>query len=138
MEPLNPEPSLADYETLLAASDEAAWIATEGNAFNHATDRVPDVVALAERLHAEGYAIKDKVEISASGRVRQTALIAAKVTRGFVAPGGGRADGTRVLREVPGSFHEFISRDVDPATGRLDLRFDAGNATGIFAVTHAG
>ncbi|WP_380802931.1 hypothetical protein [Sphingobium tyrosinilyticum] len=41
----------------------------------------------------------------------------------------------RELREVPGSFYEFISRDVDPATGRLDLSFDAGNATGIFATT---
>ncbi|MFC4593621.1 hypothetical protein [Sphingobium sp. EP60837] len=36
---------------------------------------------------------------------------------------------------MPGSFYEFISRDVDPATGRLDLSFDAGNATGIFATT---
>jgi len=63
--------------------------------------------------------------------VRQTALIAARVLRGFVG-----ADGMRVEREVPGSFHEFISRDVDPATGKLDLRFDAGNATGIFKVTH--
>ena len=126
----HPEPALADYEALLADSAEAAWIATEGNAFNHATDRVADVVALAEDLRAEGYAIKDAVEISASGRVRQTALIAARVMRGFV-----DGDGVRVEREVPGSFHEFISRDVDPATGGLDLRFDAGNATGIFKVT---
>ncbi len=128
----HPEPALADYEGLLAASAEAAWIATEGNAFNHATDRVPDVAALAERLRGDGYAIKDAVEISASGRVRQTALIAAKVERGFVGH-----NGLRVMREVPGSFHEFISRDVDPATGALDLRFDSGNATGIFAVTRA-
>jgi hypothetical protein len=38
---------------------------------------------------------------------------------------------------VPGSFYEFIQRSVDPATGKLDLGFDSGNATGIFAVTQA-
>ena len=109
-------------------SAEAAWIATEGNAFNHATDRVPDVAALAERLRAEGRPVKDKVEVSASGRVRQTALRADTVDRAF-------ADGVR--RAVPGSFYEFISRAADPETGRLDLGFDSGNATGIFAMTRA-
>ena len=38
---------VSDYETLLARSAEAGWIATGGNAFNHATDRVADVDALA-------------------------------------------------------------------------------------------
>ena len=38
---------------------------------------------------------------------------------------------------VPGSFHEFITRKVDPETGRLDLTFDAGNATAIFHMTRA-
>jgi hypothetical protein len=126
------EPALADYEALLAASAEAAWIATEGNAFNHATDRVPDVIALAEDLRARNYPIKDAVEISASTRVRQTAFLADKVLRGFIG-----ADGARLTREVPGSFYEFISRDINPASGTLDLRFDSGNATGIFAVTRA-
>ncbi len=37
------EPSVAAYEVLLAESPEMAWISTEGNAFNHATDRVEDV-----------------------------------------------------------------------------------------------
>ena len=40
-----------------------------------------------------------------------------------------------VERAVPGSFYEFISRDIGPATGRIDLTFDSGSATGIFAVT---
>ena len=34
---------LEDYQALLLESAEMAWIATEGNAFNHATDRVPDL-----------------------------------------------------------------------------------------------
>ncbi|CAN5214118.1 DUF1338 domain-containing protein [soil metagenome] len=118
--------TVADYEALLAQSGEAAWIATEGNAFNHATDRVPDVETLAARLKSEGHPMKDKVEVSGSGRVRQTAFKADSVDRAFA---GG------VTRSVPGSFYEFISRDDDPATGTLDLRFDSGNATGIFAMT---
>jgi hypothetical protein len=126
------DPALADYEILLAHSAEAAWIATEGNAFNHATDRVPDIVALSTELQARGLPLKPEVEHSASGRVHQTAFLADKITRNFVDRGG-----AIVAREVPGSFYEFITRDLDPATGRLDLRFDSGNATGIFAVTEA-
>ncbi|MBO9670985.1 MAG: DUF1338 family protein [Sphingobium sp.] len=125
-------PALTDYETLLAHSAEAAWIATEGNAFNHATDRVADVAALAEQLRADGWPIKESLEISTNGRVRQTAFRADMVTRPFRLP-----DGSIAERTVPGSFYEFISRDVDPATGRLDLTFDSGNATGIFAMTRA-
>lgn len=122
-------PAWDDYQLLLSRSNEAAWIATEGNAFNHATDRVPDVAALAERLKREDRPMKDRLEISATGRVRQTAFRADKVERPF-------ADGT--MRMVSGSFFEFISRDQDPQTERLDLAFDTGNATGIFAMTGAG
>lgn len=121
-------PTVADYELLLSHSNEAAWIATEGNAFNHATDRVPDVATLADRLKAEDKPMKDRLEISATGRVRQTAFRADSVERPFA---GGE------WRTVPGSFYEFISRDLDPATGALDLAFDTGNATGIFAMTSA-
>ena len=123
-------PALADYEALLAESGEAAWIATEGNAFNHATDRVTDVDALAASLKAAGLPMKDTVEVSAKGSVRQTALRAAPVARVFI-----DADGAEVTREVPGSFYEFITRDNDAATGHMDLGFDSGNATGIFAMT---
>jgi hypothetical protein len=123
--------SIDDYEALLSESAEAAWIATEGNAFNHATDRVQDVVALAERLRGTGYPVKPTVEHSSSGRVRQTAFRADTVERSF------RYGDTILTRTVPGSFYEFISRDVDPDTGRLDLAFDSSNAQGIFAMTKA-
>lgn len=124
-------PALTDYDALLAQSAEAAWIATEGNAFNHATDRVEDVEALATAQKALGRPMKDRVEVSTSGRVRQTAFKADQVLRRFATPGG------EVERAVPGSFYEFISRDVDADTGRLDLAFDSGNATGIFQMTQA-
>lgn len=126
----HPVPALDDYRALLEHSKEGAWIATEGNAFNHATTRVPDVVSHAEELKAAGFPLKPAVEISANGRVRQTAILADKVERPFLRP-----DGSETMMAVPGSFYEFISRDRVPETGALDLTFDSGNATGIFAVT---
>lgn len=127
-------PSLADYESLLAESPEMAWIATEGNAFNHATDRVEDVHRLADEQRSLGRDIKDAVEISQSGRVRQTAFRAAQVWREFRA-----SDGAIVRKQVPGSFYEFITRlpIVDGSSGksRLDLAFDSSNAQGIFKMT---
>jgi hypothetical protein len=131
----HPEPTLDEYEQLLAHSAEAAWIATEGQAFNHATDRVADVDALAEEQRRLGRSVKDLVEISRHGTVRQTAFRADPVERMFRTPEG------PVRREVPGSFYEFISRDfVTGSEGRrqLDLRFDSGNAQGIFKMTAAG
>ncbi|KHK90771.1 2-oxoadipate dioxygenase/decarboxylase family protein [Novosphingobium malaysiense] len=126
----HPVPTLQDYRALLEHSKEGAWIATEGNAFNHATTRVADVVALAEDLKAQGFPMKPAVEISQNGRVRQTAILADKVRRAFRMP-----DGSETELDVPGSFYEFITRDTDPDSGLLDLTFDSGNATGIFAVT---
>jgi Domain of unknown function (DUF1338) len=122
-----------DYQSLFTESKEMAWISTEGNAFNHATDRVQDVAALATTLRQERYAIKDSVEVSANGRVRQTALLAPLVTRQFLTPSG------TVQQQVPGSFYEFITRDVIPETAdtspAIDLTFDSSNATGIFKMT---
>ncbi|MFC0691244.1 DUF1338 domain-containing protein [Paraburkholderia humisilvae] len=127
-------PDEADYETLLKESPEMAWIATEGNAFNHATDRVADVFKLAEAEKAKGRPMKVDVECSRSGRVFQTAYRADTVVREFRTANGGV-----VTREVPGSFYEFITRKrhFDQATRRweTDLRFDAGNAQGIFRMT---
>ena len=131
------EPAWADYQALLRESKEMAWIATEGNAFNHATDRVLDVFAVAEEQRRLGRPIKEQVEVSSSGRVRQTAFVAAMVERLFVG-----ADGALRSERVPGSFHEFITRD-EERPGVLDLRFDSSNATGSCKMTshspdHAG
>jgi hypothetical protein len=126
--------SEADYEALLEESAEMAWIATEGNAFNHATDRVEDVFALAEEEKAKGRPMKPEVERSRSGRVFQTAYRADIVQREFKA-----RDGKLVTRDVPGSFYEFITRrrmfDQASRSWVTDLRFDAGNAQGIFKMT---
>lgn len=127
------EPAFADYQILLAESPEMAWIATEGNAFNHATDRVPDVDQLTIEQKALNQPIKDVVEKSQSGRVRQTAFHAARVQRSFRS-----ADGTTIQKEVPGSFYEFITRlHMPEKDGKraLDLSFDSSNAQAIFKMT---
>jgi hypothetical protein len=127
------EVSLADYEILLRESPEMAWIATEGNAFNHATDRVPDVDQLAADQKSLGRSMKASVETSQSGRVRQTAFLAARVNRRFRA-----GDGSEIEKEVPGSFYEFITRlPMPPKDGKtsLDLSFDSSNAQAIFKMT---
>ncbi len=125
------EPTERDYETLLSESAEMAWISTEGNAFNHATDRVADVFAVAESQKALGRPMKDVVEVSANGNVMQTAFRAARTERLFRSEAG-----HMVVREVPGSFHEFITRK-RLGDGSLDLTFDSGNATSIFGMTAA-
>ncbi len=130
------EPTLADYEILLAESPEMAWISTEGNAFNHATDRVPDVDQLAEEQKALGQPMKAAVETSQSGRVRQTAFLAAKVQRKFHT-----AEGALVSKEVNGSFYEFITRlplPEEDGKQKLDLGFDSSNAQAIFKMTATG
>lgn len=129
-------PRLEDYETLLAESAEMAWIATEGNVFNHATDRVPSIDELVAEQRKLNRPLKDTIENSRSGRVRQTAFRADPVERELL----GR-DGRVTRRSVPGSFYEFIQRArmYDPAAGnwRLDLAFDSSNAQGIFKMTSA-
>ena len=128
----HPPPLRTDYRILLGESEEMAWIATEGGAFNHVTDRVPDVEALARTQKALGRPMKDTVERSASGRVLQTAFRAAQVERPFRAP-----EGHLEVAAVPGSFFEFITRGTLPGGG-LDLTFDTGNAQAIFKMTSSG
>ena len=126
-------PSLEQYKTLLAESAEMAWIATEGNVFNHATDRVQDLDALEQQERTKGRAMKPQIEEGRNANIRQTAYRAATVERQF-------AEGEQTMtREVPGSFFEFIERGLitDSQTGeeRMDLRFDSRNAQGIFTMT---
>lgn len=120
----------ADYRCLLNESAEMAWIATEGNSFNHLTDRVQDLEACVAQQRDLQRPMKDSIETSASGRVMQTAYRACSVTRGLM-----DAQGHYREHHVPGSFVEFIQRKIDPDTGRLDLNFDSSNAQGIFKMT---
>lgn len=126
----HPVPELNDYKRLIKHSAEMAWISTEGNAFNHATDRVTDLNALADEENSFNAPMKETIEVSKTGRVLQTAYRADPIERAFI-----DEKGECVQIEVPGSFFEFIQREIDPETGELDLQFDASNATGIFKMT---
>ncbi|MDB6141187.1 MAG: calmodulin-binding protein, partial [Pseudomonas sp.] len=115
----------SDYQLLLSESAEMAWISTEGNSFNHLTDRVTDLEATVEEQIRRERPMKDSIEVSASGRVMQTAYKACTVQREL-------ADATGKLQThaVPGSFVEFIQRKLDPVDDKLDLNFDSSNAQG--------
>jgi len=129
---LHEHPFESDYELLVAESAEMAWIATEGTTFNHATDRVEDVANTADSERLAGRPIKDSIEVSGSGRVRQTAHHATLVKRSFRT-----SEGANIERNVPGSFFEFIDRQQLPDGSGIDLAFDASNAQGIFKMTAA-
>ena len=126
-------PRLADYNTLLRESAEMAWIATEGNTFNHVTERVDDIDTVAAGQKRLGRPMKEAIETSRSGRVRQTAYFAATAERDFIAE-----EGRPMTQPVPGSFYEFIERAHVPdghGNSPLDLSFDSSNAQGIFKMT---
>ena len=104
----HPIPTLADYETLLAYSAEMAWIATEGNAFNHATDRVADVESLSAEQKALGQPMKDKVEVSGTGRCAADCVSRGAGAAGVPAAGrDGRAPGGSGV--VPGVHRAGLS-----------------------------
>lgn len=120
----------ADYRQLLAESAEMAWIATEGNSFNHLTDRVVDLEGVVAEQNRLRRSMKDSIEVSTSGRVMQTAYKACTVERNLL-----DHHGALQPHQVPGSFVEFIQRKIDPETGSIDLNFDSSNAQGIFKMT---
>jgi hypothetical protein len=107
-----------------------AWIATEGNSFNHLTDRVADLEATVEEQIRRERPMKDSIEVSGSGRVMQTAYKACTVNRDLL-----NAEGVLKTHQLPGSFVEFIQRKIDPENGKIDLNFDSSNAQGIFKMT---
>lgn len=126
-------PTWEQYEVLLRESSEMAWISTEGNVFNHATDRVINIDILQQEQLKQRRPMKDSIEVAASAYIKQTAYRADKVSYSFHSANGD------ICRDVPGSFFEFIERGyrVDEQTGEqvLDLRFDSRNAQGIFTMT---
>jgi len=98
-------PDLADYRLLLAESAEAAWIATEGCAFNHARTGLPtSMPPPASSGRWDGHQGRDR-----------------GIHRRIGPPDGiqGRSRGTDVPHrrrrhhdvDRSGSFYEFISRD---------------------------
>ena len=130
-------PRFRDYQCLLAESSEMAWIATEGNALHRATHRVADLDAHVREQRLGGMPLEDRVEVSASGRVRRTAFRHEVKSREF-----GDSLGGTLTRRVPSSVYELIERGPaqDEATAAmcLDLGFDTRNAHVVFGMTGDG
>ena len=103
-------PRLDDYEILLAESPAMAWIATEGNTFNHATDRVADVVALAEAYRDKEVAEK-KLE---AARDQAEAMLAKAAAEAAVIGFANEADaaGWKKAVEALGNDGEAYARYV--------------------------
>lgn len=64
----------SDYQQLLNESAEMAWIATEGNSFNHLTDRVVDLESVVAEQNRLERPMKATIEVSTSGRVMPDCL----------------------------------------------------------------
>lgn len=126
-------PKLHQYQLLSQESAEMAWIATEGNAFNHATDRVQNLDELEHNEKLKGRAMKPSIEVGVNASIRQTAYRASPVQYELESEKG------LIELQVPGSFFEFIERGQvhDTSMGQqvMDLRFDSRNAQGIFKMT---
>lgn len=144
--PLWQTPTAADYQTLLAESEYAAWVIYNRYYLNHFTisvhslkpgyNTIDEFVAFLEqrgfRLNSAGGVIK----VSPDGGLRQASTVAQMIDADF-------ADG-ETLR-IAGSYVEFAERRVLPQfaeipvgqLGRQHRRegFEAGNADKIFEST---
>ncbi len=129
-------PSWADYQTLLAESEYAAWVAVMGLRPNHFTISVNalrhtlDVRAVVQLLKDHGFSVNaEGGEIKGSPQVllEQAATLADRMTLAF-------ADGDR--HEVPTCYYEFARRYLQ-ADGRLYQGFVAASASRLFESTRA-
>jgi hypothetical protein len=142
-----PVPKLADYKSLAAESEYAAWAIYNRYYLNHFTISVQNLPAgyntIAEFnafLEAEGFRLNDsggKIKVSPDGGLLQSSTVAQLVEAWF-------GSGERV--QIPGSYVEFAERKVLPAFQHLSASqirrehrregFEAGNADKIFESTY--
>jgi len=144
--PLWQTPTVADYQTLLAESEYAAWVIYNRYYLNHFTvsvhnlkpgyNTIDEFVAFLEhrgfRLNSSGGVIK----VSPDGGLRQASTVAQMIDAEF-------SDG-ETLR-IAGSYVEFAERRVLPEFARISANqlgrqhrregFEAGNADKIFEST---
>lgn len=126
--------SWGDYQTLVAESEYAAWVATLGLRPNHftisvnhlqKTTEVEDVLQVVESL---GYAVNDsggRVKGSPEQLLEQGSTLADRMAVDFA---GGET------HEVPTCYYEFAKRYPD-ASGQLFPGFVAASADKIFEST---
>jgi hypothetical protein len=142
-----PIPFLADYETLAAESEYAAWVIYNRYYLNHFTISVHNlpegyntVALFNEFLERNGFKLNDsggRIKQSPDGLLLQSSTVAKMIKAGFAA---------REKRPIAGSYVEFAERRVLPKFASLPasaiLRnhrregFEAANADKIFESTY--
>lgn len=129
------EISSVDYQTLLAESEYAAWLAAWGYRANHFTvsinhlDNFEDIETVNSALKAADYTLNSNGgEVKGDGQVKleQSSTLADKAPVDF-------AD--RIM-EIPSCFYEFAKR-YPLANGELYTGFVAASADKIFDSTNA-
>jgi len=127
--------SSADYQTLLATSEYAAWLSAWGYRANHFTVSInhlknyDDIIAVNNTLKAEGYLLNSnggEVKGDSEVMLEQSSTLADKAQVTF----------TDKTMEIPSCFYEFAKR-YPLANGELYTGFVAASADKIFDSTNA-
>lgn len=141
-------PTLADFQTLSAESEYAAWVIYNHYYLNHFTvsvhnlkDGYNTVADFNNFLERNGFRLNDaggKIKTSPDGLLLQSSTVARMINATF-------ADGA--VSSIAGSYVEFAERKVLPAYQQLsatEIRrehrregFEAGNADKIFESTYS-
>jgi hypothetical protein len=141
-------PTLADFKTLQAESEYAAWVIYNRYYLNHFTVSVHNLpephdtcAGFNQFLEARGYKLNDsggKVKQSPDGMLLQSSTIAEMLDVTFA---GGETE------QISGSYVEFAERRVLPEFSSLPKSqikrehrregFEAGNADKIFESTYS-
>ena len=125
----------SDYQTLLAESEYAAWLAAWGYRANHFTvsinhlDNFNDIIKVNDTLKANGFNLNTtggEVKGDQSVMLEQSSTLADKAMVEF----------TDTSMEIPSCFYEFAKR-YPQADGELYTGFVAASADKIFESTNA-
>lgn len=127
--------SFSDYQTLLAESEYAAWLAAWGFRANHFTvsinhlNNFNDITKVNDTLKANGFSLNTtggEVKGDTSVMLEQSSTLADKAMVEF----------TDINMEIPSCFYEFAKR-YPQADGELYTGFVAASADKIFESTNA-
>ncbi|NML39049.1 DUF1338 domain-containing protein [Chitinophaga sp. G-6-1-13] len=141
-------PTLADFQTLAAESEYAAWVIYNRYYLNHFTVSVHNLPAgyntvaeFNQFLEQNGFILNDaggKIKTSPDGKLLQSATVAGMIPATF-------AGGDTI--KIAGSYVEFAERKVLPEFAGLPATavrrehrregFEAGNADKIFESTYS-
>jgi len=126
--------SSTDYQTLLAESEYAAWLAAWGYRANHFTvsinhlDNFDCIIAVNERLKAAGHTLNSnggEIKGDKTVKLEQSSTLADKAMVEF----------TDKTMEIPSCFYEFAKR-YSQADGELYTGFVAASADKILESTN--